>query len=945
MGDNCIINDQPIDDDIALFNIESPRSPIPTKSPLKRKLNQDNLPIATQPTPHAADPTGGITEPQVETVVDILKRLLTQVNIDVKHSNDCPKESGPNNNGVQGLMTSFMTTYLIFIEILLSDLLGQNAPSRTLEAYMSIFDPHDRIVGDLLGLQYMQATYQPLVAELRYQLRSNKIIFGSLRWIDTIFTKFYTTYFLEVAAQKHQKDHGQFYTPQSVVQFMWQLCLKDDASVPLVLDPCMGMGAFLCEFFTRLVDKCMSVPSIWNNASRLRHLLCTEIPENIWGVEIDAFALKLGKLNMLVHLFPLYRRLLDLGETNVHVKRFHFFCNDTLKLTVEGDLWEQEQLQRLRGSLKFEYIVTNPPYMIRKTGFITEPDPVLYDTSVLGGRGVQAYVYFMWICLQRCDPLSGQLCLITPSQWLILEFARRLRAWMWKHCQLLQIYQFEPYKVWPKVQTDSLIFRLRMRARNCQGNTLFLRYMSRKADLDEILHAYAGFDPAQPANILYKSTPTQDVNRIHRSPNASFAFLSPTSKLSDQLADLTVDLPRLCYSARSPLLFNRGPNTNPVYALVVRTQWALDYLGKVCYDRWLRPAFYWSGKTSGNDKESTFWMARDPLRLSKKETSPAEAYSPLYQPEAFYSMVLVDKEGAKELEASYAENGDASPYCALYHYLKDTRRELQPTKEDQELAWCQFNKCGVDVPVKIVHPINYGYFTRSQPRQRFFIDRKQLCLTNQCMYFTIKPDCPWQSAEFFCGLLNSSTVQLFIREHCYYDQQGRTRFFGKHMANIPCALPTGPEDVELMTLLVKTASVARECIHGIVWHTGVQGVMEKVRRCSWDLSPADKLLLADMRISDIMQAMTSALSIDQPHWILDELKLRADHLVVDELVRLLKIASLCQYGIDHLAFELYQIPRDLEQLLEKELGLTITEQWNELPLSSVAENLKAVFFS
>ncbi|KAI8328356.1 hypothetical protein BC941DRAFT_331673, partial [Chlamydoabsidia padenii] len=373
--------------------------------------------------------------------------------------------------------------------------------------------------------------------------------------------------------------------------------------------------------------------------------------------------------------------------------------------------------------------------MIRKTGFLTDPDKALYDDRYLGGKGTQAYMYFLWFCLQRCDPVSGQLCFITPSQWTVLEFAGNLRKWIWENCRLLDLFQFEPYKVWHKVQTDSLIFRLckRQHKDNTDQKTtssyhqaMFLRHLSRKATLVDILDAYQQFDrhqlETQDPLIKYKFTPTDDIHLLSTTMNGSFAYLSPTSAVSDQLMDLTRGYPSLCDDNHAPLIWHRGPNTNPVYALVVRTQWALHTFGKACCDQWLRPVFYWNGKSSSRQdvtnecKEIRFWAHRDSQRLTRKENSPAEAYVPFDGKEQdFYSMILVDKEGAATLDKT-------SP---LYHYLVEARRQLQPGQTDKELAWCHYNKCGVHVPVKLVHPINFGYFSRTQPRQRFFMDRQQ----------------------------------------------------------------------------------------------------------------------------------------------------------------------------------------------------------------------------
>lgn len=480
----------------------------------------------------------------------------------------------------------------------------------------------------------------------------------------------------------------------------------------------------------------------------------------------------------------------------------------------------------------------------------------------------------------------------------------------------------------------------------CSSTTLFLRHMSRKAGLDEILQAYEDFNETRDQMIKHRRTPTDDMDRIYRSPNASFAFLSPTSRLADQIAALTSHLPRLCDGATThsdsstPLIFHRGPNTHPVYALVVRTAWAIQAFGHDSCSRWLRPVFYWSGKSSSSsssessssspDKEKVFWAQRDPLRLTKKENSPAEAYVPYYRRDDqdptlnFYSMILVDKKGAAQLEEDYAAQGESSKDAALYKYLKEARQALQRSKTDRQLAWCHYNKSGLDVPVKIVHPINYGYFSRSQPRQRFFLDKQQMCVTNQCMYFTIKHDYPWQSPEYFCGILNSSTIQFFIREHCFYDQQGRTRFFGKHMASIPAA-PPKQEDVSLMERFVQHVIVARKAIFAMADYVPLEvtNLVGKVRNCSWDLSASERLRLQECEMLDWRQPVFN--NITDASW---QEGLRNIGFV-DTLERLLKVASFFQYCIDHLAYAVYQIPEDLQRGLEQELGLTLTETWQE----------------
>lgn len=513
---------------------------------------------------------------------------------------------------------------------------------------------------------------------------------------------------------------------------------------------------------------------------------------------------------------------------------------------------------------------------------------------------------------------------------------------MWKHCHLTDIYQFEPYKIWPKVQTDSLVFKLRMRTNTSNGVIKFLRHVSRKADLEEILKAYETFDVANPnPSVEFKVTSINPVERIFKSANASFAFLSPSSNLSGQLQQLTHHLPRLCGDDdTSPLKFHRGPNTHPVYALVVRTLWALKTFGSDCCERWLRPVLYWNGKATSNgniaDKESLFWRSRDPFRLTRKENSPAEAYIPFCPADeqdaerSFYSMILVDRHGAEALEQDHASE---RRYAALYQYLQEARKELQASKTDRNLAWCNYNQCGMNFPVKIIHPINCGYFTRSQPRQRFFIDRQQYCVTNQCMYFVIHPHCPWQSAEYFCGILNSSTMQFFIREHCYYDQQGRTRFFAKHLANIPFAPPTA-EDVKAMACLVTYMTTIRERLFLIARYAGAKvSILQCLRGCTWELSTSEKAELD----SNSNRIVSSHTAIEPP--LYHPLLIPKTIALSEETTRLLKVASLLQHCIDHLTFAIYRIPHELQQSLEQELSLTLTNTWRNFLQSKNLDNV------
>lgn len=514
------------------------------------------------------------------------------------------------------------------------------------------------------------------------------------------------------------------------------------------------------------------------------------------------------------------------------------------------------------------------------------------------------------------------------------------REWIWTHCKLLDMYEFEPYKVWPKVQTDSLIFRICKQTTTLPNTdyTLYLRHVSRKITLTELLQVYQNFRLGQPhldKDLKWKCTPTRVPNVPLRTKHASFSFISPNASCLEELEAITGHLPRLCdeestrsHPSSAPLLWNRGPNTNPVYSLVVRTSWAYATFGPEVCAQFLKPCFYWNGKTMarGGGKEGKFWKSRDPLRLGKKETSAAEAYWPYYctldeNPDRpFYSLILVNRDDA--LKLANTQDPSLTPFI---EYLRDARVALQPDKTDT-LVNCQYNKCGVGVPVKIVHPINCGYFTRSQPRQRFFVDTQELCVTNQCIYFTIKPGCEWQDADFFCGLLNSLLIQFFTKVHCCYDQQGRMRYFGRSMAYIPFCPPSSKDAMDAVAMLVQGMTLVRTWLYAYIRHANHhQKLMERVRNGEWRSVVEEEL---DALLPITKPDTTQFVCPVHLQWLDEFASAHCYQHKKSVFMALLKIASLFQYAVDQMIYSLYRVPEHVQLELEQDLNAEgLRKEW------------------
>lgn len=262
---------------------------------------------------------------------------------------------------------------------------------------------------------------------------------------DVLLNELYTTHILSMTAKEHQKDHGQFYTPPGVVDFMWKRTIIDrgrlldqfvesmpsalsapsfsqqESLIPTALDPCLGVSTFLSCYVRLLIQEAERdhAETIWRSEAACR-LLLTQICENVWGIELDGFAFWMARCGILVALMPLVQHVESFShhphyhhhqhhqqpqrphqqyqqfhqyhqQQQTQLPRLHLFRSDTLQLTVPDGTspktaWDRHCILQLRtpSRLQFDFIVTNPPYMIRKTGTFSAPDPEVYDWSILG---------------------------------------------------------------------------------------------------------------------------------------------------------------------------------------------------------------------------------------------------------------------------------------------------------------------------------------------------------------------------------------------------------------------------------------------------------------------------------------------------------------------------------------------------------------------------------
>lgn len=185
-----------------------------------------------------------------------------------------------------------------------------------------------------------------------------------------------------LAATMRGQALGQYFTPRSIVKLMTRLARLHAGRdrVERVVDACCGTGGFLIEALTEMRRQ------VWDNRSltaKERDRLLDEVANQaIFGVDAgrDPMVARIARINMYLH-----------GDGGSRV-----YMTDALRRPPEpseADSVEiknevKELRKELEGGLKFDAVLTNPPFSMDYSSNVPEEREVLntYDLATYGGR-------------------------------------------------------------------------------------------------------------------------------------------------------------------------------------------------------------------------------------------------------------------------------------------------------------------------------------------------------------------------------------------------------------------------------------------------------------------------------------------------------------------------------------------------------------------------------
>lgn len=282
-----------------------------------------------------------------------------------------------------------------------------------------------------------------------------------------------------------RKSGGVFYTPQYVVEYIVVntigiLCDKKtpkQVSEIKIVDPACGSGSFLLGAYQYLLnwhkDYYLKNPNKKNPITPEGNLTTHEkkkiLLNNIYGVDIDANAVEVTKLSLLLKCME--------GESKASIAHQMKMFNERVLPTLDENIksgnslidtdyydneldfgydrkikpfnWQEEFNKILPDG--FDAVIGNPPY-IKERGSKEIFEPVL--KSKLGKLYHQGKMDFWYYFVHRgIDILkpNGYLAFITNSYWMRSDGASKLINRIEKELTVKTIVDFDNYKVFEEV--------------------------------------------------------------------------------------------------------------------------------------------------------------------------------------------------------------------------------------------------------------------------------------------------------------------------------------------------------------------------------------------------------------------------------------------------------------------------------------------------------------
>ena len=240
-----------------------------------------------------------------------------------------------------------------------------------------------------------------------------------------------------------KKINGIYYTPKIIVNYILEEIFKNHHIVknpePKILDLSCGCGNFLIEAYDmlyKLIKNNIDEINKEYGENYINNISNHIISKCIYGVDIDKDA-----INILKQTLNRKKSYYNNKEKDTPIIINNISCEDALKKNY---------------SIKFDYIIGNPPYIGHKTLDKEYKKFLLSEYKDVYKDKADIYFCFYKKALDLIND-KGKIGLITPRYFLESPSGKLLRNYLWSNCNINKIIDLKNVSVFKNLGISSLI--------------------------------------------------------------------------------------------------------------------------------------------------------------------------------------------------------------------------------------------------------------------------------------------------------------------------------------------------------------------------------------------------------------------------------------------------------------------------------------------------------
>jgi adenine-specific DNA-methyltransferase len=331
----------------------------------------------------------------------------------------------------------------------------------------------------------------------------------------------------EDKAKSKRKSQGIYYTPKYIVEFIVKETLGEvlEKTKPKyiskikVLDPACGSGSFLTVAYDTILE---------NVDNRSLFTKFDILKDNIYGVDLDAQAVEIAQLNLLLKVLSQRTKLPTL-QHNLRVGN---------SLISEGETEHrpfnfETEFKEVSEQGGFNVIISNPPYIKEDTN--RSAFDGLRDNPYYQGK---MDIWTLFAC-QAIDLLKdgGYFSFIAPSSWIGSAGASIFRKKILSSGEIVKFVDFNDFRVFKDASIQTMIFVFQKKKPRKYYKVQYAKITSKDAGSEAVSHLLSsGLRRSVESSIVYEAlikSSSNDGKSINFSDDTVSEVLDKLEKISN----------------------------------------------------------------------------------------------------------------------------------------------------------------------------------------------------------------------------------------------------------------------------------------------------------------------------------------------------------------------------------------------------------------------------